>query len=117
MGFKGGLLRALLVLGAATAHAAAPEIHAHRGGSVVNGVPTYAENTLPAFKAANAAGYVVELDALLTKDRRPIVIHDSTLDRTTVCGGRVDARTLADILANCPSDVLGSPGSAAGGFQ
>ena len=102
---------------AAAADAATPGIHAHRGGPVVNGVPTYPENTMPAFMAAHAAGHVVELDALLTKDRRPIVIHDSTLDRTTVCSGRVDARTLRDLIDNCPSDVLGSPGSVAGGVQ
>jgi glycerophosphoryl diester phosphodiesterase len=102
--------------GTAAAHAATPQIHAHRGGSVVNGVPTYPENTMPAFVNAAAAGYVVELDAVLTRDGRGVVIHDSTLDRTTVCSGRVDAWYLADLLASCPSDVLGSPGSQAGGF-
>jgi glycerophosphoryl diester phosphodiesterase len=35
------------------------------------------------------------------------VIHDATLDRTTVCSGRVNAHTWAYLRAHCPSDVLG----------
>lgn len=95
----------------ATNAVAAPAIHAHRGGSYSNGVPIYPENTLPAFRNAAQRGWVLELDVKLTKDDQPLVIHDDSLDRTTVCTGKVRARTLSDIRRNCPSDILGSPGS------
>src|ERR1035437_8308842 len=43
-----------------------------------------AENTLPSFKLAMAAGAdLVELDYYPTKDGKLVVIHDGTLDRTT----------------------------------
>jgi glycerophosphoryl diester phosphodiesterase len=90
--------------------AAAPGIHAHRGGSVLDGRATYPENTLPAFRHAVREGYVLELDVKLTRDGVPVVIHDATLDRTTPCTGEVRDRTRAQ-LASCPTDVLGSPGS------
>jgi glycerophosphoryl diester phosphodiesterase len=96
---------------AAPAVAHAVEIHAHRGGSYANGVPVFAENTLPAFRNAARRGWVLELDVKLTKDSKPLVIHDVTLDRTTACSGEVRARTLAEIRKSCPADVLGSPGS------
>jgi glycerophosphoryl diester phosphodiesterase len=99
----------------APAQAAAPEVQAHRGGSLSNGVPLYPENTLPAFEAAAAGGYTIELDVSRALDGM-IVIHDPTLERTTVCSGQVRMRTLA-LLRNCPSDVLGSPGSSLGGVQ
>jgi glycerophosphoryl diester phosphodiesterase len=98
----------------ATTAIAAPQIQAHRGGSITSGVPTYPENTMPAFVNAAAHGWVLELDVKLTADRVPVVIHDDTLDRTTVCGGPVKSVTLAQ-LAACPTDVLGSPGSQLGG--
>ncbi len=82
-------------------------IHAHRGGSVFDGQPRYAENTMAAFKNASRSGYVLELDVKLTSDRVPVVIHDATLDRTTPCTGEVASRTLAQVRA-CRTDVLGS---------
>jgi glycerophosphoryl diester phosphodiesterase len=101
--------------GGSVAALAAPQIQAHRGGSVVNGVPTYPENTLPAFVNAAAHGWVLELDVKLTSDRVPVVIHDDTLDRTTVCSGPVKSVTAAQLVSSCPTDVLGSPGSQLGG--
>lgn len=86
-------------------------IHAHRGGPYANAVPLYPEETMPAFRNAARRGWVLELDAKLTSDRVPLVIHDATLDRTTPCTGEVRARTARDIQASCPADVLGSPGS------
>ncbi len=73
---------------------------AHRGAS--KAMP---ENTLPAFQEAQAAFVdLIELDYRHTKDGRPVVIHDETLDRTTDAvarwGGadiRVASRTLDDI--------------------
>ncbi|MDQ5809082.1 MAG: hypothetical protein M3320_10440, partial [Actinomycetota bacterium] len=111
------LAAVLLTLAAAGPAAAMPSIHAHRGGSVLDGVPAFPENTLPAFEHAARNGWVLELDVVLTKDRVPVVLHDSTLDRTTPCTGRVDAIDFAELRARCPSDVLGSPGSPAGGRQ
>ncbi|MBM3533266.1 MAG: glycerophosphodiester phosphodiesterase [Alphaproteobacteria bacterium] len=56
------------------------------------------ENTLAGFHAAKrlGAGWV-ELDAKLTRDGVPIVIHDQTLERTTDGAGRVESATLAEI--------------------
>jgi glycerophosphoryl diester phosphodiesterase len=78
---------------------------------VINGVPRFPENMLPAFRNAAHSGYTIELDVKLSSDRKPVVIHDDTLDRTTTCSGPVNART-ARRLAKCKGDVLGSPGSA-----
>lgn len=99
---------------AAAATSPTPVIQAHRGGSFVDGRATYPEATMPAFRAAARRGDVLELDIQMTSDGVPVVMHDDTLDRTTVCTGPVSARTAADIQASCPTDVLGSPGSALG---
>lgn len=77
-----------------------PVVIAHRGYSAV--AP---ENTLPAFERALAAGAdLIELDYHHSRDGQLIVIHDSTLDRTTDAtnrwGGqnlRVADRTLAEL--------------------
>lgn len=42
------------------------------------------ENSMAAFKKAVDAGYGIELDVQLSKDRIPVVFHDDTLNR--VCG-------------------------------
>jgi glycerophosphoryl diester phosphodiesterase len=102
-----GLLAALVVAAPASA---VPTIHAHRGGPVLSGVPTFPENTMPAFQHAANERFVVELDAKLTQDNVPVVIHDATLDRTTNCTGQVRSFTSA-ALAGCKADVLGVPGS------
>jgi glycerophosphoryl diester phosphodiesterase len=58
----------------------------------------YPENTLASFRGAmDAACDMIELDVTLTRDRRVVVIHDDTLDRTTTGRGPVRARTLAEI--------------------
>jgi glycerophosphoryl diester phosphodiesterase len=101
------LLITLACLVAAAAAASKPAIHAHRGGALVNGKPTYPENTMPAFKQAANNRLVLELDVKLTKDRVPVVIHDATLDRVTPCTGEVVDRTLAQ-LSHCKVDVLGA---------
>ncbi len=97
---------------APAAQAAVPAVQAHRGGPVLAGVPTYPEETLPAFRnAAQNLQVVLELDAKLTADDVPVVIHDPTLDRTTNCEGPVADKTLAE-LEPCKADLLGVPGSA-----
>jgi glycerophosphoryl diester phosphodiesterase len=68
-------------------------IVAHRG--LAAGVP---ENTLAAFRQSIERGLkVIELDLRITKDRRIVILHDATLDRTTDCSGRLGELTLARI--------------------
>lgn len=63
---------------------------AHRGLSA-----RYPENTLAAFNAAIDAGaQMIELDISLSKDRKLVVIHDDTVERTTDGTGPVSALTL-----------------------
>jgi len=70
-----------------------PIILAHRGDLV-----HAPENTLPSFSQAiqkDADG--VELDAKLTRDGHVIVIHDSSVDRTTNGKGKVASLLLEEI--------------------
>jgi glycerophosphoryl diester phosphodiesterase len=103
------LVTAALVLAIAPGAAAAvPEIHSHRGGPLEEGVAAQPEDTQVAFERAFELGTaVVELDAKLSTDDVPVVIHDATLDRTTDCSGRVDSKTAAEIAA-CHVDILGT---------
>ena len=58
----------------------------------------YPENTLASFFAAIAAGVdMIELDVTLSKDRKVVVIHDDTLNRTTSGFGPVHQATLQDL--------------------
>ena len=70
-----------------------PAIIAHRGASA------YApENTLEAFNLAVRQGAdAIELDAKLTKDGQVVVIHDSTVNRTTNGKGKVKELTLEEL--------------------
>jgi len=70
-----------------------PAIIAHRGASA------YApENTLKAFNLAVRQGAdAIELDAKLTKDEQVVVIHDSTVNRTTNGKGKVKELTLVKL--------------------
>jgi glycerophosphoryl diester phosphodiesterase len=104
-----GVITCVAALVFAAPAAAKPSVTAHRGGPIVNGAATYAENTLPAFAAAAAQGFVLEFDIKLTKDDVPVVIHDDTLDRTTDCAGFVRDKTAAQVAA-CRVDYLGRPG-------
>ncbi len=68
-----------------------PRVIAHRGAS--QDAP---ENTLAAFRLAHGqAAWMVELDARLAADGVLVVIHDSTLERTTDGRGRVIEATSA----------------------
>ena len=70
-----------------------PILFAHRGDLV-----HAPENTLPAFQLALQKGADgVELDVKLTADGHVIVIHDSTVDRTTDGKGRVASLPLEAI--------------------
>ena len=70
-----------------------PLVIAHRGYRA-----KFPENTLVAFEAAISAGAdMIELDVLLTKDRKMVVIHDESLDRTTNGQGMVRDYTLSEL--------------------
>jgi glycerophosphoryl diester phosphodiesterase len=58
----------------------------------------YPENTLASFKGAMEAGCdMIELDVTLTKDRKVVVIHDDTLNRTTTGKGPVKGHSFEEI--------------------
>lgn len=58
------------------------------------------ENTLPAVRAAIAAGFAyVEVDVALTVDGAAVLMHDATVDRTTNGFGRLSRLPLAEVRA------------------
>lgn len=70
-----------------------PWIVAHRGFK-----KKYPENTLVAFQAAMDAGAtMIELDVTLSRNRKLVVIHDATLERTTNGHGPVHDYTLEEL--------------------
>ncbi len=71
-----------------------PLLVAHRGGAAL--AP---ENTLEAFTCAAErwAADMIELDVRLSRDGRPVVIHDPTVDRTTEGSGAVSELTLDEL--------------------
>ncbi|HEY7924868.1 MAG TPA: glycerophosphodiester phosphodiesterase family protein, partial [Vicinamibacteria bacterium] len=72
-----------------------PLVIAHRGDSAHR-----PENTLAAIAGALELGVsAVEIDVQLTRDGRVVVMHDSTLDRTTSGRGDVRQLSLAEIRA------------------
>ncbi len=95
-GFRGRCAGAALwTLGLALATDNAPAkliLIAHRGAS-----PEAPENTLAAFNRAKTVADFVEYDVWPTKDGQLVVIHDSTLERTTNGTGAVSDHTLAEI--------------------
>jgi glycerophosphoryl diester phosphodiesterase len=65
---------------------------AHRGlHDIAPGVTDAPENSLPAFAAAIARGYAIELDVHLLADGHVLVFHDHELARMTGVEGSVDA--------------------------
>lgn len=68
-------------------------ISAHRGWSA-----QYPENTMIAYMAALEEDIdEIEIDVHLTKDEVPVLIHDSTVDRTTDAAGLVNEFTFKDL--------------------
>jgi len=64
-----------------------PTIISHRG---LHRGTDFPENSLPAFEATWGSGVAwCECDVHVTRDRRVVVIHDDTLDRTTTGTGDV----------------------------
>lgn len=72
--------------------------YAHRGFH--DNATEAPENTLAAFKKAVDAGYGIELDIQLTKDRVPVVVHDFNLKRVAGADVRVDSLTLEELQQN-----------------
>lgn len=72
-----------------------PAIVAHRGAS-----STFPENTLASFEEAVRLGApIVEFDVRLSRDGVAIVMHDSTVERTTGGTGAVHELTLSELAA------------------
>lgn len=66
---------------------------AHRGYNV-----EYPENTMSAFRAALEKGAAaVEFDVSFSRDRKLVIIHDETLERTTNGHGRINELSLAEL--------------------
>ncbi|MEM7232813.1 MAG: glycerophosphodiester phosphodiesterase family protein [Planctomycetota bacterium] len=81
-----------------------PLVIAHRGFS--HRAP---ENTLAAYRLAIETGALLaECDVRLSRDRVPMVIHDTTLDRTTNSSGKVSDFT-ADQLTRLDAGSWKSP--------
>lgn len=70
-------------------------ISAHRAVSALD----QPENSIAAIEATGRAipNAILELDAVLTKDRHLVLMHDDTMDRTTTGRGRVADLTLAQV--------------------
>jgi glycerophosphoryl diester phosphodiesterase len=85
-----------------------PMVFAHRGGPLELGRARYAEESLASFEARWTAWRTpLELDARLTADRVPVVLHDPTLDRTTTCRGPVSTWTWRALSGSCRLDTAG----------
>ncbi len=68
---------------------------AHRGAGTL--AP---ENTLAALRVGRERGYrAVEFDAVLAADQVPVLLHDETLERTTIGHGRVSDLTSKQLTA------------------
>lgn len=66
---------------------------AHRGS-----METHPENTIAAFKEAIRLGaHMIEFDVRMTTDKKLVIIHDKTVDRTTDGIGLVTELTLQEI--------------------
>jgi glycerophosphoryl diester phosphodiesterase len=70
-----------------------PIVTAHRGFS-----GKYPENTLAAFEAAYSLGVdIIEFDIRESADGKLIIIHDTSVNRTTNGSGRVDALNFEEL--------------------
>jgi glycerophosphoryl diester phosphodiesterase len=70
-----------------------PSIIAHRGFSQISPENTIASITYADKYGANA----VELDVRYSSDRVPVIMHDTTVDRTTDGSGKVENKTLSEL--------------------
>ncbi len=87
-----------------------PKLAAHRGGAFL-----WPENSLPAIAGALRLPIEqVEIDIHAAADGDPIVVHDATLDRTTVARGPVRARSGAELRA---TRIKGAEGATLPGLD
>ena len=71
---------------------------------------SHPENSLPAMRSAIAMGVdVVEVDVRRTKDGQFVIVHDTTLDRSTTGRGRVADFTLEELRRLRLRDGVGTP--------
>ena len=70
-------------------------MYAHRG--LFDNNTQAPENSLSAFKKAVDAGFGIEMDVQLTKDKIPVVFHDFTLERACKKKGKVSDYTYAQL--------------------
>ena len=88
-------------------------VAAHRGGGLAAGKMLYPENSLASVQGAIRAGAeIVEIDIQKSMDGEYVVFHDSWLDRTSTCKGRLVERTLAE-LKSCRLVVEGTGAATA----
>ena len=71
------------------------KLYAHRG--LYNNRSDAPENSMNAFSKAVAAGYGIELDVQMTKDKVPVVFHDFTLKRMCTKPGKVSDYTFEEL--------------------
>ena len=69
--------------------------YAHRG--LHDNRTSAPENSLAAFRLAVEAGYRIEMDVQLTKDKIPVVFHDETLKRMCGAEGKVWEYTFEEL--------------------
>ncbi len=71
-----------------------PIVSAHRGGPA----PGYPENCIATFERTIGQTFaLLEVDPRLTRDGQVVLMHDTTLDRTTTGTGRVADHTLGEL--------------------
>ncbi len=72
-----------------------PLLMAHRGGNKQTD-----ENTIKSYTNAISYGMdIIECDPRYTSDGKLVIMHDSTVDRTTGGSGEVEKMTLAQVMA------------------
>ena len=71
-------------------------LYAHRG--LHDNSSDAPENSMAAFRKAVEAGYGIECDVQLTKDKVPVIFHDFTLKRVTGAEGKVIDYTYEELL-------------------
>jgi glycerophosphoryl diester phosphodiesterase len=81
-------------------------IVAHRGGV---GWKRYAENSAEGFAESKQEGFRNECDVWASKEGEPVVIHDSTLNRTTQASGAVADFTANQLTATLLRTHVGPP--------
>lgn len=86
-------------------------VHAgERNGRRYNNRTDLPENSIASIQAAIAIGCdMVEVDVRRTRDGRFVLMHDTTLDRTTTGSGRVDEATIAELAELRLLDIDGVP--------